>query len=288
MLPRCTVHSRRRLLQTPRCRVAHFRTTTAYLPQVVDYYKILDLQPDASPAAIKKLAGAIVFAGNVLIFMLRQFYALSKTHHPDRNPDDPKASDRFVKISDAYHVLGHPESRERYDRENQRDVGSGSPNTPRGSYSSAAPFGSRPASGLSKRRSQFRGPPPSFYRSGGWGKQSAKRQAQADATASASFNATSSSGGTSHPGGGFGPAGSSSGFDDDVPHFDRPSHLRTQEQQEQRRRRERAQELDFDQKTDNTRSVLFNFIVISGIIAIGCAIPALFGFQFSKGKRKEL
>ena len=89
------------------------------------------------------------------------------------------------------------------------------------------------------------------------------------------------------PGGGFGPAGSSSGLDDDVPHFDRPSHLRTQEQQEHRRMRQRAQGSDFDYETDNTSSVLFNFIVISGIIAVGFATPAMLGFQFAGRKQKD-
>lgn len=219
--------------------------------------------------------------------MCRQYYALSKAHHPDHHPDDPKAADRFVKITDAYHILGHPELRERYDHEFQIDVSSGARDVRKGSYSSTAPFGSRPASGLSKRKSQFRGPPPSFYRSGGWGKQSAKRQAQADAADTASFNAAMNSSTASHPGRGSGPNKASRGFDDDVPHFDRPSHLKTQEQQEQRRMRQRAQEAEMHYAVDNTSSVLLNFLLISGIIAIGCAIPVFSKLQSASRERKE-
>ena len=54
MLPRCLVYPRHKPLQTSARRVAHFHTTPAYLAEVVDYYRILDLQPNASPAAIKK------------------------------------------------------------------------------------------------------------------------------------------------------------------------------------------------------------------------------------------
>src|SRR5690349_123485 len=49
-----------------------------------NHYATLDLPTSAGPAEIKK-----------------QFYALSKKYHPDVNPD-PTASERFVKISEAY------------------------------------------------------------------------------------------------------------------------------------------------------------------------------------------
>lgn len=143
-----------------------------------------------------------------------------------------------------------------------------------GSHSSSVPYGARPASGLSRRRTQFRGPPPSFYRSGGWGSHGAKRQRQADSTASAHANAASAS---SSPGtlgrGGFGPAGSPDGLDHDVPHFDRDIHIRTQEQQDQRRQR-RAGGTAADYS--GGENMLWKFVFVSGILAAACFIPALF------------
>lgn len=107
----------------------------------------------------------------------RTFYALSLKHHPDRNRTDPSASQRFARISAAYNVLGNASKRQTYDRDNgfhhtqhaqthppTGSHSSHSANAPGGSYA-----GSRPASGLSKRRGTFTGPPPSFYAHGGYG-----------------------------------------------------------------------------------------------------------------------
>ncbi|KAL8674256.1 MAG: hypothetical protein Q9168_001323 [Polycauliona sp. 1 TL-2023] len=218
-----------------------------------NHYETLKLNPSAAPAEVKQ-----------------QFYALSKHHHPDRNPNDPHAAERFVEISEAYAILGNPTKRDRYDQ----DIGRSSPSRPqhshRGSHSSSAPYGARPASGLSRRRTQFRGPPPSFYRSGGWGSHGAKRQRESDATASA--HAASSNAGTSGRGG-FGPAGSPGGLDYDVLHFDRDIHIRTQEQQDQRRQR-RAEGTAGDYS--GGENMLWKFVFVSGILAAACAIPALF------------
>src|ERR1051325_1551533 len=66
-------------------RSALFHTTTPRRSDSLpNHYEILQLSPTASSAEIK-----------------RQFYTLSKKHHPDRNPDDPTASTRFVAISEA-------------------------------------------------------------------------------------------------------------------------------------------------------------------------------------------
>ena len=47
---------------------------------------------------------------------LRKAYRdLAKKNHPDANPDDPAAEERFKRISDAYNILGNPEKREQYD-----------------------------------------------------------------------------------------------------------------------------------------------------------------------------
>ena len=67
-------------------------------------------------------------------------------------------------------MLVDPQKRSRYDRDVIRQLQqsypgrTGAPAGHTGSYA-----GSRPASGLSKRRGTFRGPPPSFYAQGGYG-----------------------------------------------------------------------------------------------------------------------
>ncbi|KAL8681540.1 MAG: hypothetical protein Q9186_002356 [Xanthomendoza sp. 1 TL-2023] len=222
-----------------------------------NHYKTLGLDPSAPPAEVKK-----------------QFYALSKTHHPDHNRNDPHASERFVEISEAYAILGNASSRERYDRETGRSAATGRTHgVPRGSHTSSAPYGARPASGLSRRRTQFRGPPPSFHRSGGWGVHGAKRQRQADAAASAHGSASSPSNNPATSGrGGFGPAGSSDGLDYDVSHFDRDIHIRTQEQQDQRRqRRSGAGAADYS----NGENMLWKFLFVSGILAVAGLVPTI-------------
>ncbi|KAH6641706.1 hypothetical protein F5144DRAFT_627693 [Chaetomium tenue] len=130
----------------------------------VNHYETLNVHPTASPAEIKK-----------------SFYHLSKRHHPDHNPTDPHAPTRFMRISEAYAVLSHADKRARYDRHHNHNHHQHQhqrpPGAPGASYHSTGPAGGRPASGLSRRRGTYQGPPPSFYRSGGWGAHGAKRRA---------------------------------------------------------------------------------------------------------------
>lgn len=235
-----------------------FHTTSAWRSESASYYETLGLDPNASAGDIKK-----------------QFYSLSKTHHPDHNPNDPQASERFVKISEAYAILGSPQKRERYDRDIQGVQGANRSKATRGSHSSyPTPFGSRPASGLSRRRTQFKGPPPSFYRSGGWGAQGSKRQAQAEGSGTAE---------TGEPrGGGFGPGQGQAGFND-VPHFDRERHHRTQEQQDERRRRRiEDQSVGFTEGS----SVIFQFLLITAVVTFALSIPTLFD-RSRPGRKKD-
>ncbi|NUP05780.1 MAG: molecular chaperone DnaJ [Polyangiaceae bacterium] len=44
------------------------------------------------------------------------FRKLAAKHHPDRNPDDPGASQRFKEINAAYQILSDPKKREMFDR----------------------------------------------------------------------------------------------------------------------------------------------------------------------------
>ena len=64
-----------------------------------DYYKILGVSEKADEAAIK-----------------RAYRKLALKYHPDRNPGDPRAEERFKEISEAYGVLIDPVKRAQYDR----------------------------------------------------------------------------------------------------------------------------------------------------------------------------
>ncbi len=64
-----------------------------------DYYKILGVERNASKEEIK-----------------RAYRKLALKTHPDRNPGDKKAEERFKDINEAYQVLSDPEKRSRYDQ----------------------------------------------------------------------------------------------------------------------------------------------------------------------------
>ncbi|MFQ5329612.1 MAG: DnaJ C-terminal domain-containing protein [Thermodesulfobacteriota bacterium] len=63
-----------------------------------DYYSILGIKKDATEGAIKKA--------------YRKF---ALKYHPDKNPDDKVAEERFKEISEAYAVLSDKEKRKKYD-----------------------------------------------------------------------------------------------------------------------------------------------------------------------------
>ncbi len=64
-----------------------------------DYYKILGVERNASEADIRKA-----------------YRKLAMQYHPDRNPNDKQAEERFKEINEAYQVLNDPTKRAHYDR----------------------------------------------------------------------------------------------------------------------------------------------------------------------------
>lgn len=68
------------------------------MPQENDYYQILGLSSGSSFDDIKKA-----------------YRKLALETHPDRNPGDPAAEERFKRISEAYGVLSDPQKRGQYD-----------------------------------------------------------------------------------------------------------------------------------------------------------------------------
>jgi curved DNA-binding protein len=63
-----------------------------------DYYTVLGVAPDADDQAIKQA-----------------YRKLARQYHPDVNPGDKQAEERFKEINEAYQALSDPERRRKYD-----------------------------------------------------------------------------------------------------------------------------------------------------------------------------
>jgi molecular chaperone DnaJ len=98
-----------------------------------DFYQVLGVPDSASQADIKKA-----------------YRRLAKQHHPDANPNNPKAAERFKEISEAHSVLSDTEKRKQYDQMRRLGAFDGAP---RGARAGA---GARPG-----------GPAPGDFDSGG-------------------------------------------------------------------------------------------------------------------------
>lgn len=64
-----------------------------------DYYKVLGVEKNAAQDHIKK-----------------SYRKLAKKYHPDANPGNKRAEEKFKEINEAYEVLGDPEKRKKYDQ----------------------------------------------------------------------------------------------------------------------------------------------------------------------------
>ncbi len=76
-----------------------FHLRLVSVDEMKDYYAVLGVSRDASQEEIKKA-----------------YRKLALKYHPDKNPNDPSAEERFKEINEAYAVLSDPEQRSRYDR----------------------------------------------------------------------------------------------------------------------------------------------------------------------------
>src|SRR5260370_23961556 len=65
----------------------------------LDYYECLEVTRSAGEEDLKKA-----------------YRRLAVQYHPDRNPGDKPAEEKFKEINEAYQVLSDPEKRARYDR----------------------------------------------------------------------------------------------------------------------------------------------------------------------------
>ncbi len=82
----------------------HFLVSLRTLPNATameyhDYYKTLGLDKKATPEQIKKA-----------------YRKLARAHHPDVNPNNPAAEQKFKEANEAHEVLSDPEKRKKYDQ----------------------------------------------------------------------------------------------------------------------------------------------------------------------------
>jgi molecular chaperone DnaJ len=74
-----------------------------------DYYEILEIQKNASEDEIKKA-----------------YRKMAIKYHPDKNPGDKAAEEKFKEAAEAYEVLSNPEKRQRYNQFGHAGVGGAS------------------------------------------------------------------------------------------------------------------------------------------------------------------
>src|SRR5262245_57674951 len=90
-----------------------------------DYYKVLGIKRDAKPEDIKKA-----------------YRRLARKYHPDVNPGDKAAEERFKQMSEAFDVLSDPKKRAVYDRfgEYSDNLANAAAANPGATYTRGTPF----------------------------------------------------------------------------------------------------------------------------------------------------
>lgn len=73
-----------------------------------DYYELLNVSRDCSDQELKSA-----------------YHRIALKYHPDRNPDNPEAEEKFKQASEAYQVLSDPQKRQVYDRFGRAGVNGG-------------------------------------------------------------------------------------------------------------------------------------------------------------------
>jgi molecular chaperone DnaJ len=76
-----------------------------------DYYEVLEIERNSTEADIKKA-----------------YRKMALKYHPDRNPGDKTAEEKFKEAAEAYEVLSDPEKRARYDRYGHSGLGGSASN----------------------------------------------------------------------------------------------------------------------------------------------------------------
>ncbi len=89
-----------------------------------DYYEILGVARDCDERELKVA-----------------FRRLAKQYHPDANPDDPGAAEKFKEINEAYEILKDPQKRAAYDRLGHAAFGNGAGGGAGGPFGGAGDFG---------------------------------------------------------------------------------------------------------------------------------------------------
>ena len=87
-----------------------------------DFYQVLGVPDSASQDEIKKA-----------------YRKLAKQYHPDANPNNASAAERFKEISEAHSVLSDPDKRKQYDQMRRLGAFEGMPRRPAGSRTAGAP-----------------------------------------------------------------------------------------------------------------------------------------------------